>query len=82
MERSELEKLAFKDLRALKDLVDEVLEAKRTEAVDEYRERARVLAQEYGFKVGAGIAGRPPKKTRKSKKSDGEAVGDQPLPAE
>lgn len=73
MERSAIEALSYKDLLALKLVVDEVLAAKLPEAEVEYRGRIKGIAQEYGFTLGAALVGKPPVKRKRKAKSNGEA---------
>ena len=73
MDRSAIEAMSYKDLLALKMVVDEVLAVKLPEAEVEYRGRIKGIAQEYGFTLGSGLVGRPPVKRRRKSKSNGEA---------
>ena len=58
MDRSAIEALSYKDLLALKMVVDELLAVKLHEAEVEYRGRIKGIAQEYGFTLGSGLVGR------------------------
>jgi hypothetical protein len=72
MDRDAVGQLNFQQLKALEGWVREALMEKQVDAEKEYREKARALADAYGFKV-LGKAGRPKKrKGRTGNGHDGE----------
>jgi hypothetical protein len=63
MDRDAVGRLNYQQLKALEGLVREALGEKQLDAEKEYREKARALADAYGFSV-MGKAGRPKKRAK------------------